>query len=163
MGRMFGLGNLTKLFDVSSVKDSATVMAGGALSGVGYAVLVSKVGWFDSPIKRGGLAFVLGVVGPKLARKANNALVKRMGDGVQGAMGAVIGMELWKALNSPKVASATNTGPSDGLADVDVMEGDELMGLSDAAVEERRLSAGGSFADASYGDPRGMLAGIIGA
>ena len=159
MGRMFGLGNLTKLFDVSSVKDSATVMAGGALSGVGYAVLVSKTSWFDSPLKRGGLAFVLGVVGPKLARKANNALVKRMGDGVQGAMGAVIGMELWKALNSGRVSSAVSPTEGGGTGDVDVLEDGMMNGLGDATVEEHRLSAGGAFA--GYGDPRGMLSAII--
>ncbi len=134
----------------AAIKSKAMAMGGGALTGVGFAFL-SRWSWLNTPLKRGAAAALIGLAGEKIARKFGGA---QLADGIPGACGAIIGMEILRAVN----------GGGGAVADA----GYESAGypLMDPAVEERRLSAGGSFADADVDEnPRlnGVLSSIVGA
>ena len=141
MGRgLFGLGNIRELVNFKDVKEDAIVMAGGAAAGFGYSILASKLSWFNTPVKRAGLAFLVGVVGPKVVRKyAKGGLAGKAANGIQGAMGFAIGAEVAAALSRTAPAS-------DGTGTGGYMDDDGLQ-LSDVQVEERRLTSGGAFGE----------------
>jgi hypothetical protein len=76
-------------------------MAGGAVASVAHLVVATKVAWFNSAWKRVGLAALIGTVGAHyVGAKHKNAAA-----GVQGAMGGVIGIELWNMFSSGAVAA----------------------------------------------------------
>jgi hypothetical protein len=90
------LKGLKESFSKPALKSAAGAMAGGAVASVAHLVVATKVAWFNSSWKRVGLAALIGTVGAHyVAGKHKNAAA-----GVQGAMGGVIGIELWNMFSS---------------------------------------------------------------
>lgn len=137
---MEGLFGVDALIDPEMLRESVAVAGGGAASAVAWSLLVTKVEltdkdgvkkpFFNSALKRGGLALVMGLVGGRAMWNQQRDAAK----GLVGAMGGVIGVEIVTAL-----LAITGT-VTDGLADAyDVEAEAALSSLSQTLPEEQAL------------------------
>ena len=100
------LAGLKDVFSPRALKTALHAMAGGGGAGLLHVVLVKEVKWFSDGeyawAKRAGLAALIGTVGAQLVSKKS----AKAGDGVTGAMGAVIAYEIYNKVRKPDAAVA---------------------------------------------------------
>lgn len=148
-----GLGSMVAkvVGQKTEIKKNAMEMVGGALVGAGSGLLMG-IPWLDSGIKRIGAIAIVGLVGAKIGKRFSPALAA----GIPGGAGALIGMQLVKSFGLGGLGALMG-------ADGEVYDRD-VYNLSDAAVEERMLSAGGAFADSDVDESPSLsaLTSIIG-
>ena len=148
-----GLGNVVGKFVGSKgeIKKNAMEMAGGALVGAGAGFLLG-LPWLNTPVKRMGAIALAGLIGAKVGKRFSPA----MAAGIPGGAGALIGMQLVKSMGLGGLGALM-------AGDGEVYDRD-AYNLSDAAVEERMLSAGGAFADSDVDESPSLsnLMSVIG-
>jgi hypothetical protein len=150
---MEGIFGIDGLIDPEMLRESVACAAGGAGVAVAWSLAVTLIKpkkdgvetqFFDTPLKRSGLAILMGLVSGRALWNVERDAAK----GAVGAMGGVLGVEiataLFASLGLVKIQAPTAGTGTQGLADAyDVEQHSALAQLSQTLPEEQMLLEGG--------------------